>query len=93
MSGLTAVSLFAGIGGIDLALKRAGVHVAAAVEIDQAARGVLARHFPETALFEDVTEVTGEQLRAAGLCSRTGSSRRRMALPGKLGRRPSRRPG
>ena len=66
VSDLTAVSLFAGIGGIDLALKRAGVNVVAAVEIDPECRGVLARHFPHTALFNDVTEVTGDQLIAAG---------------------------
>lgn len=54
------------IGGIDLALERAGVRVVATVEIDQPCRGVLARHFPQTTLFEDVTEVTGDQLRAAG---------------------------
>jgi DNA (cytosine-5)-methyltransferase 1 len=67
MSDLTAVSLFAGIGGFDLALKRAGVAVKAAVEIDPACRGVLARRFPQTTLFSDVKEVTGDQLRAAGL--------------------------
>lgn len=63
---LCAVSLFAGIGGIDLALSRAGVKMVAAVEIDPAARGVLADRFPDVALFNDVTEVTGDQLRAAG---------------------------
>jgi DNA (cytosine-5)-methyltransferase 1 len=72
MSDLTAVSAFAGIGGIDLALKRAGVHVKAAVEIDPACRSILARHFPETRLFSDVTEVTGGQLRAAGFVPRRG---------------------
>jgi len=66
MSDLTAVSLFAGIGGFDEALRRAGVHVAAAVEIDKDCRGVLRRQFPETTIFNDVTEVTGERLRAAG---------------------------
>lgn len=69
---LTAVSLFAGIGGFDLALQRAGVKVAAAVEIDPAARKVLARRFPDTVLFEDVREVTGEQLRAAGFVPERG---------------------
>lgn len=54
---LTAVSLFAGVGGFDLALQRAGVQVTAAVEIDPAARGVLADHFPHTRLYEDVTRV------------------------------------
>ena len=69
---LTAVSLFAGIGGLDLACQRAGIGVRAAVEIDPGCRGVLARHFPETALFEDVTEVTGDQLRATGFVPRRG---------------------
>lgn len=72
MSGLTAVSLFAGIGGIDLALQRSGVHLAAAVEIDEGCRSVLARHFPETRLFSDVREVTGDDLRAAGFVPRSG---------------------
>ena len=35
----TAVSLFAGVGGFDLALERAGVKVVASVEIDKHARG------------------------------------------------------
>lgn len=63
---LTAVSLFAGIGGIDRALELAGIQVTAAVEIDPDCRGVLRRHFPDTAIFNDVMEVTGDQLRAAG---------------------------
>lgn len=69
---LTAVSLFAGVGGFDLALERAGVKVCAAVEIDKNARGVLAHRFPNTHLFNDVTEVTGEQLRAAGFVPERG---------------------
>lgn len=63
---LTAVSLFAGIEGFGLAFRRAGIHVVAAVEIDPACRGVIARHFPEVQLFSDIREVTGDQLRAAG---------------------------
>ena len=69
---LTAVSLFAGIGGIDLALQRAGVKVVAAVEINPAARKVLARHFPHAKIFTDVREVTGDQLRAAGFVPERG---------------------
>lgn len=72
MDGLTAVSLFAGIEGIGLALKRSGARVVAAVEIDPACRAVIRRHFPETKLFNDVTEVTGDQLRAAGFVPRRG---------------------
>jgi DNA (cytosine-5)-methyltransferase 1 len=62
----TAVSLFAGVGGFDLALERAGVKVVASVEIDKKASAVLAKHFPNSKLFGDITGVTGEQLIAAG---------------------------
>ena len=72
MSNLTAVSLFAGVGGFDLALTRAGVKVVAAVEIDKKCRDVLSLQFPETKLFEDVKGVTGEQLRAAGFVPERG---------------------
>lgn len=66
MNGLTAVSLFAGIEGIGLALERCGVHVTASVEIDAECRGVIARHFPRTKIFDDVRTVTANDLRAAG---------------------------
>ena len=62
----TAVSLFAGIGGFDLALERAGIRVVASVEIDKKAQAILARHFPNAQQFNDVGEVTGEQLILAG---------------------------
>lgn len=62
----TAVSLFAGVGGFDIALNMCGVDVVAAVEIDDQARGVLRHRFPQTALFTDVQEVTGEQLIQSG---------------------------
>ena len=63
---LTAVSLFAGVGGFDLAMQRNGIVVVAAVEIDDKARAVLARRFPDTRLFPDVTKVTAHDLRDAG---------------------------
>jgi DNA (cytosine-5)-methyltransferase 1 len=72
LSDLTAISLFAGVGGFDLAFQRAGVKVTAAVEIDKKCRDVLALHFPETKLFDDVKEVTGEQLRATGFIPERG---------------------
>lgn len=71
-SNLTAVSLFAGIGGFDLALSNAGVKVCASVEIDNKCRDVLAKHFPETQLFSDIKDVTGDQLRAAGFIPERG---------------------
>ena len=63
---LTMVSLFAGIGGFDLAFQRAGATVVAAVEIDPAARAVLAHRFPDTVVLNDVTKVTGDELRSIG---------------------------
>ena len=72
MSDLTAISLFAGVGGFDLAFQRAGVKVTAAVEIDKKCREVLTLHFPETKIFDDVKEVTGEQLRATGFIPERG---------------------
>jgi DNA (cytosine-5)-methyltransferase 1 len=63
---MKAVSLFAGVGGFDLALERAGVPVVASVEIDKHARGVLQQQFPNTTLLEDVKDVTGDQLSKLG---------------------------
>ena len=66
MSNLTAVSLFAGVGGFDLAMQRAGISVTATVEINKAANSVLERWWPFTPHFTDIKEVTGEQLRNTG---------------------------
>jgi len=62
----TGVSLFAGIGGFDLAMERAGINVVATVEWDKHAQSVLARRFPNSKLYGDITGVTGEQLINAG---------------------------
>jgi DNA (cytosine-5)-methyltransferase 1 len=54
---ITGVSLFAGVGGFDLAMQRSGVKVVASVEIDKKCNEVLARHFPDATQFTDVTTV------------------------------------
>lgn len=59
---MNVVSLFAGIGGFDLAAERAGMTTTAQVEIDRHARTVLARHWPDVPRFEDVTDVKGTDL-------------------------------
>jgi DNA (cytosine-5)-methyltransferase 1 len=59
---MKAVSLFAGVGGFDLALQRNGVEVVASVEIDKHARKILEKQFPTTTHLEDVCNVTGKQL-------------------------------
>ena len=63
---ITAVSLFAGVGGFDLALERAGVKVVASVEWDKKAQDVLRRHFPDSTIFGDISGVTGEELIKCG---------------------------
>jgi DNA (cytosine-5)-methyltransferase 1 len=65
MTDLTAVSLFAGVGGFDLALERNGVKVVATAEIDKHARSVLAKHFPDAVQYDDVRKVTADGLRTA----------------------------
>jgi len=69
---MKAVSLFAGVGGFDLALERAGVTVVASCEIDKHARGVLQQQFPNSTLINDVKDVTGDQLRELGFDGNNG---------------------
>jgi DNA-cytosine methyltransferase len=67
-----AVSLFAGIGGFDLALERNGIEVVASVEWDKHAQSVLKNRFPNSKIYGDIQEVTGEQLINAGFDPRNG---------------------
>lgn len=69
---LTGVSLFAGVGGFDLAMQRQGIKVVASVEIDKNCNQVLAQHFPDATQFTDVTTVKGEDLINAGFTPSTG---------------------
>jgi len=61
------VSLFAGVGGFDIAAERAGIEPSVMCEIDPQAAGVLKHRFPNTTLINDVKEVTGDKLRELGL--------------------------
>jgi len=69
---ITGVSLFAGVGGFDLAMQRNGVKVVASVEIDKHCQSVLSRQFPDAKIFDDVTTVKGSDLIAAGFEPSTG---------------------
>lgn len=59
---MTFGSLFAGIGGLDLGLERAGMTCAWQVEIDDYAQRVLAKHWPDVPRFRDVREVGAHNL-------------------------------
>lgn len=50
-------SLFSGIGGLDLGLERAGMHIEWQCEIDPYCRTVLRKHWPDVPCYEDVRGV------------------------------------
>ena len=64
---VTFGSLFAGIGGIDLGLERAGMTCAWQVEIAPWCRKVLAKHWPDVRRYEDVKAVGGDTLEPVAL--------------------------
>ena len=54
---LTVGSLFSGIGGFDLGLERAGMHVEWQVENNEFCRQVLKKHWPSTPCHYDITQI------------------------------------
>lgn len=67
---LSVVGLFAGVGGIELGLKRAGHTTTLLCEADAAARAVLKKRFPHVPLHKDIRDLSelpeGTDLVAAG---------------------------
>jgi DNA (cytosine-5)-methyltransferase 1 len=58
---MNVLSLFSGVGGMDLGLERAGHTIVAMCEIDKHARSILAHHWPDVPIHTDVTELDGKQ--------------------------------
>jgi len=61
------ISLFAGIGGLDLGLERSGMECVAQVEIDDFCQKILTKHWPDVPKFKDVRDVGKHNLPAADL--------------------------
>ena len=57
MTGLRVAGLFAGIGGIELGLERAGHSAVLLNELDPSAHRVLRQHFPEPRHTDDIREL------------------------------------
>jgi DNA (cytosine-5)-methyltransferase 1 len=55
------LSLFAGIGGFDLGLERAGMQCVGQVEIDKKCQLVLAKHWPNIKRMADIRKVKGDE--------------------------------
>ena len=61
------ISLFAGIGGLDLGLERAGMECVAQVENDSFCQKVLTKHWPDVPKFGDIKDVGKHNLPKADL--------------------------
>ena len=61
------LDLFSGIGGFSLGLERAGMKTVAMCEIDPYCRRVLAKHWLEVPIYDDVRTLTAERLASDGI--------------------------
>ena len=57
---MRALSLFSGVGGLDLAAEAAGIEIAAMCEIEPFCRTILNKRWPEVPVIEDVRTIRGE---------------------------------
>lgn len=65
---LRVLDLFSGIGGFSLGLERTGgFQTVAFCEIEPACRKILAKHWPETPIYEDVRTLSATRLAADGI--------------------------
>ena len=59
---MNVLDLFSGIGGFSLGLERAGMRTVAFCEIDPYCRRVLAKHWPDDPVYDDVRTLTASSL-------------------------------
>lgn len=67
------LSLFSGIGGIDLAAQWAGIETIAFCEIDPFCQKVLKKHWPAVPIFDDVKKLTKHSLIETGVLGNDGT--------------------
>lgn len=56
---MRGLSLFSGIGGLDLAFEWAGGEISAFCEIEPYCQKILRKHWPDVPVFEDIRELKG----------------------------------
>lgn len=61
------LSLFSGVGMIDLAASWAGIETVAFCEIEEYPQKILQRRFPGVPIYRDIRELTAEKLKADGI--------------------------
>lgn len=72
---MRALSLFSGIGGLDLAAIRAGIEVVAMCEIEPYAQRVLRKRFPDIPIIDDVRKINKKLLIEMGVIDSEGNGR------------------
>lgn len=64
---MKALSLFSGIGGLDLAAEWAGIRPVGFCEIDPFCRNVLKKHWPYVPVFNDILNLSGDDIGAVDI--------------------------
>jgi DNA (cytosine-5)-methyltransferase 1 len=82
---VNVLSLFSGAGGMDRGLDAAGMDIVGMCEIDPTARSVLARHWPDTPIHDDVTTLDPEEFRGRADLVAGGSPCQDLSVAGRRG--------
>ena len=64
---MRVLDLFSGVGMMAYGMEKAGFETAAFCEIEPWPRRVLAKHWPDVPIYEDVRDVTAERLAGDGI--------------------------